>query len=162
MADPSVFLTVQGEGSLVEEYCSGTVRLFCEGVELNSLRWRYNGTNTLHTFLSDAQPSATPILLNNPTFHSVQLTSISSLFSGIANFSSVLSVDLEILHRNSIRSISCGDVINFESIPVDQIVLYEATLSNPKVSFFSAYYDYDILQNVLVSWKKLVSDYNLS
>ena len=36
----SVSLTVEGGMSLVGEYCPGTVRLFCEGVDLTQLEWR--------------------------------------------------------------------------------------------------------------------------
>ena len=36
----SVSLTVEGGVSLVGEHCPGTVRLFCEGVDLTRLEWR--------------------------------------------------------------------------------------------------------------------------
>ncbi len=36
-----VSLTVEGGGNLVGEHCPGTVRLFCEGVDLTLLEWRF-------------------------------------------------------------------------------------------------------------------------
>ena len=42
----SVSLTVEGGVSLVGEHCPGTVRLFCEGVDLTQLEWRlYHAEN---------------------------------------------------------------------------------------------------------------------
>ncbi len=37
----SVSLTVEGGVSLVGEHCPGTVRLFCEGVDITLLEWRF-------------------------------------------------------------------------------------------------------------------------
>ena len=89
----SVSLTVEGGVSLVGPHCPGNVRLFCEGVELTVLMWRYNGTNGIEpTFASDATVS-TLIRTSNPAFESVQLTAVSS-FIPFANFSSILTVVL--------------------------------------------------------------------
>ena len=38
-----VSLTVEGGVSLVGPHCPGTVRLFCEGVDLTTFTWMYNG-----------------------------------------------------------------------------------------------------------------------
>ena len=73
----SVSLTVEGGVSLVGPHCPETVRLFCEGVDLTVLMWRYNDTNGIEpTFASDAT-TGTLIRTSNPAFESVQLTVVS-------------------------------------------------------------------------------------
>ncbi len=155
MADPSVTLTVEGGVSLVGEHCPGTVRLFCVGVDLTSLRWKYNESNAIQHFLVDAVPSA-PILLANPAFLSVQLTDISQ-FARLANISSTLTVDVEQLQRTMVSSISCGDVRTFKTLQIDPVVIHETTLSNPEISLVRIYYYSNMLQHLQVSWMKLVS-----
>ena len=114
----SVSLTVEGGVSLVGPHCPGTVRLFCEGVELTVLMWRYNGTNGIDpTFATDATVS-TLIRTSNPAFESVQLTAVSSSIP-FANFSSILTVVLYQLEQQNIRSISCGDALFRDTLPID-------------------------------------------
>ena len=114
----SVSLTVEGGVSLVGPHCPGTVRLFCEGVDLTVLMWRYNDTNGIEpTFASDATTS-TLIRTLNPAFESVQLTAVSSSIP-FANFSSILTVVLYQLEQQNIRSISCGDALFRDTLPID-------------------------------------------
>ena len=115
----SVSLTVEGGVSLVGPHCPGTVRLFCEGVELTVLMWRYNGTNGIEpTFVSDTTVS-TLIRTSNPAFESVQLTAVSSSIPTFANFSSTLTVVLSQLEQQNIRSVSCGDALFRDTVPID-------------------------------------------
>ncbi len=156
LQNSSVSLTVEGGVSLVGEHCPGTVRLFCEGVNLVHLRWIYNGNNYIYSFLSDSDISPTPIPLSfHPAFLSVQLTDVSSQFIAReqTNFSSVLTVDVEQLQTQGIIDISCGDVITFETIQVDPIIIQETT---PKVSSISACYHSGLLNSLQISWIKLV------
>ena len=159
LQNSSVSLTVEGGVSLVGEHCPGTVRLFCEGVNLVQLRWIYNGNNFICSFVSDSDISSTPIQLSSyPAFLSVQLTNVSSQFlaRGQTHFSSVLTVDVEQLQTQGIIDISCGDVITFETIQVDPIITQETTPDNPKVSSISACYHSGLLNSLQISWIKLV------
>ena len=86
-----VSLTVEGGVSLVGEQCPGTVRLFCEGVHLTSLRWSYNTTNEeIHSFHPDSVISTQTV--PNPAFISVDLRAVlQSVEPNFGNFSSTLT-----------------------------------------------------------------------
>ena len=160
LQNSSVSLTVEGGVSLVGEHCPGTVRLFCEGVNLVQLRWIYNGNNFIYSFVSDSDISSTPIQLSSyPAFLSVQLTNVSSQFlaRGQTHFFSVLTVDVEQLQTQlRIIDISCGDVSTFETIQVDPIITQETTPDNPEISSISACYHSGLLNILQISWIKLV------
>ena len=131
----SVSLAVEGGVSLVGFHCPGTVRLFCEGVDLTSLGWTYNGIIdiTEESFFSDAS-SGTSMNSSNPAFVSVQLTAVvrNSQSPIFANFSSILTVDLSQLEQQNITSISCGDLLNKNSAPVDVHIMQETAPGDPQ------------------------------
>ncbi len=83
--------------SLVGEQCPGTVRLFCEGVHLTGLHWKYNnGMNvvTVIIFLGDETSLLNRTISLQSPFVSVQLLNLMSHDWIHANFYSVLTVDL--------------------------------------------------------------------
>ena len=156
----SVSLTVEGGVSLVGPHCPGSVRLFCEGVDLTVLMWRYNGTNGIEpTFVSDATVS-TLIRTSNPTFESVQLTAVSSSIPPFANFSSILTVVLYQLDQQNIRSISCGDALFRDTVPIDIEIENETipeTDSQTIMANVSHKIEYPDSLIITVVWSRVVS-----
>ena len=116
-----VSLTVEGGVSLVGPHCPGTVRLFCEGVDLATLGWTYNKENVIYRIVADDQVTSSPIYLSNPVFVSVSITSVSRTSGrrSRANFSSVLTVDLLELNKQNIKNITCGDFTDTRTQQVD-------------------------------------------
>ena len=114
-------MTVEGGVSLVGPHCPGTVRLFCEGVDLSILRWRYNGNIDLITFFADATVPSVETITSSPAFISASLTNVApnSGNPDFSNFSSELTVDISKLESESVNSIVCGDPSSFTSEPVD-------------------------------------------
>ena len=112
----SVSLTVEGGFSLVGPHCPGTVRLFCEGVDLTSLnfRWLYNGNINIGDFYDTDDSVTTPSSTSNPAFVSVQLTAVSqSLLNPVfGNFSSTLIVDLSQLEQQNIKKYQLWESCN--------------------------------------------------
>ncbi len=82
--------------SLIGEHCPGTVRLFCEGVDLTQLEWRlYYGDNySSKTFVSDSV-NGTKQVFNDSSLvsASVELVQVSQdrISKLFANFSSINS-----------------------------------------------------------------------
>ena len=105
----SVSLTVEGGVSLVGPHCPGTVRLFCEGVDLTTFRWIYNGNINIGDLYHPDDSINDPSSTSNPAFVSVQLTAVSqSLLNPVfGNFYSILTVDLSQLEQQNIKNISC-------------------------------------------------------
>ena len=132
----SVTLAVEGGVSLVGPHCPGTVRLFCEGVDLTSLGWTYNGIIeiTEDSFFSDTSSGTSIYATSNPAFVSVQLTAVvqNSESPVFANFSSILTVDLSQLEQQNIMNISCGDQLNKNSTPVDVHIMQETAPGDPR------------------------------
>ena len=114
-------LTVEGGISLVGLHCPGTVRLFCEGVDLSTFGWTYNGDSPIADRVeADYQVSSSSVYPNNPAFVSVNVTNVSP--DGEmkrANFSSFLIVDLLELNKQSIRNIACGELSETDTEQVD-------------------------------------------
>ena len=159
----SVSLTVEGGVSLVSPHCPGTVRLFCEGVELTTLTWRYNGdidiADSYH--LDDSITTPTKVT-SNPAFVSVQLTAVSqnSLNPVFGNFTSILTVDLSQLEQQNIMSISCGDPATRGTVPVDVHIVQDTVQADPQLHSLSVQLvttlEFDItVFAVLISWMKL-------
>ena len=118
-----VSLTVEGGVSLVGPHCPGTVRLFCEGVEQSFLEWTYNaGLHIVARVEADHEVTSSPISPGptNPAFISVHVTNISfDSRTLLANFSSVLTVDLLELNKQNIKNISCGGLSDKDTQQVD-------------------------------------------
>ena len=134
----SVSLTVEGGVSLVGPHCPGTVRLFCEGVDLTSLGWTYNGIIdiTEDSFFSDDSNNIFTNATSNPAFVSVLLTAVvqNSQRLVLANFSSILTVDLSQLQQHNVMSISCGDQVNKNSTSVSVHIIQETAPGDPQLT----------------------------
>ena len=160
----SVFLTVEGGVSLVGPHCPGTVRLFCEGVDLTTFRWIYNGNINIEEFYTPDDSITTPTSIFNPAFVSVQLTAVSqsSLNPVFGNFSSILTVDLSQLEQQNIKNISCGSPATRETVPVDVHIAQETVPVEPQFIELRAQSDigHQLHFNIIVvsiSWMKLQS-----
>ena len=156
-----VSLTVEGGVSLVGPYCPGTVRLFCEGVELTTLTWMYNGDIDIEDYSPD-DSITTPTNTFNPAFVSVQLTAVSqNLLSPVfGNFSSILTVDLSQLEQQNILSISCGDPAIRGTVSVDVHIVQDTVPADPQLHTLSVQlvttleFDMTVFA-VSISWMKL-------
>ena len=128
-----VSLTVEGGASLIGEHCPGTVRLFCEGVQLTTLRWSYNVTNKeIHSFYPDSVTS-TQIELNS-AFISVALRAVSQNGANpiYGNFSSTLTLDISQIVDQHINEIRCGDPANYQMIPIDIQIRQQSQPKDPQ------------------------------
>ncbi len=113
-------MTVEGGVSLVGEQCPGTVRLFCEGVHLTTLRWSYNSTNKeIHSFYPDGVISTQ--IVSNPAFISVELRAVSQNGADpiYGNFSSALTLNISQIEDQHINEIRCGDPATYQMIAID-------------------------------------------
>ena len=135
----SVSLTVEGGVSLVGPHCPGTVRLFCEGVDLTTFRWVYNSNIIIGNFYESDDPPSTSTSTSNPAFVSVQLTAVSQNQSNPAfgNFSSTLTVDLSQLEEQNIMNISCGDPVIVGTVPVDVHIIRDTVPDDPQLTEIS-------------------------
>ena len=150
---PSVNLTVKGGVSLVGPHCLETVRLFCEGVELVSLRWRYNNTTEIKSFDTNASP--TNVTPSNAAFLNIELVTVTRLSNPIfANFFSILTVNLTQIQEQNVAEINCGDTGTVDSEPIS---LQPTIPSRPNVIAVTVTYQSSMLINITVSWEKLVS-----
>ena len=149
-----VYLTVKNEEKVAcSENARLSVMLICEGVDLISLRWSYIGSNSsksveLQVFLADHSNNIT--VSSNPAFLSVQLVTVSDMETP-ANFTSMLTVDLQELENQDITSITCGDVATYEEKLVSDIIL---DLVNTKIT---ANYHVGVLTSIEVQLRNLVS-----
>ncbi len=148
----SVNLTVEGGVNLVDENCPGIVTLLCEGVDINQLRWRYNGVNIV-IYSSDSSPSQSQ---PSQTFPSVELVSISQNTVDLnrANFTSILTANLSRLQSDNIMEIECGDAATFQIEPVNVRIIDQ---KDPTFSMVTTEYQFERLRRVEVQWRKSVS-----
>ncbi len=148
----SVSLTVEGGVSLVGEVCPGTVRLFCEGVELNFLQISYNRSMEIITFFPDSVPSIRTNL-NNPAFLSVNLASASQNLQG-TNYSVILTIDPSVLQAENIMNIVCGNVDLMETEQVDITIRPEQVPDIPQIIAVNVTYQSGVLTSLDVAWNK--------
>ena len=158
----SVSLTVEGGVSLVGEHCPGTVRLFCEGVDLTLLEWRFYHDGNMYLlkrFHTDSV-NETRKVFNDSTlvFASVELVNLSQNRMSIlfANFSSILSLNISQIPIgiHNVFRIRCGDLLNFNETLVN-ISIVEETL--PNVYNFSVSVNTSISTILTVTWNQYVS-----
>ena len=146
-------LTVEGGVSLVGPHCPGTVRLFCEGVNLITLGWTCNEGNLIFRVENDHMVGPHPLDKDNPAFVSVYVTNISvenyTQTNSPGNFSSVLTVDPLELNKQNIRSITCGDI--------SEKVTLEVNIKEYFTPSVIASYRLGTLNKIEVDWIKLVS-----
>ena len=143
-----VSLTVEGGVSLVGPHCPGTVRLFCEGVELYFMWWTYNAGNFIGLIEIDYM---VPSSINppNPAFIIVNITNVSvDHKTHSANFSSVLTVDLLELRKQGVQNITCGDLATSDTL---QVNVKDYFTPNATASYLSG-----VLSRIEVYWTNLV------
>ena len=137
--------------------------MLCHGIDLSFLRWRYNGNINIVTFFSDTEAPSS-VNTNNPAFLSVELLSVAQdpVNRNFAKFSSKLVVDLSKLQTESVTSITCGDPNTFKMVLVDVEIIQETEPESPNGTNVTALYEGSILTDVIVSWERLVSYYNIN
>ena len=156
-AGSSVNLTIEGGVSLVGPHCPGTVRLFCEGVNLPSLRWRYNGVMNIISYFPDGRSTAQP---TESAFFIVQLMTVELNQSDptFANFSSFLAVNFSQLQSNNVFEISCGTPgIPPQVKPVNVSIIEPGIPITPTITMVTATYQGRELKSVEVKWAESVS-----
>ena len=152
-----VSLTVEGGASLIGEHCPGTVRLFCEGVDLTSLRWSYNVTKEeIHSFYPDSMISTQTV--SNPAFISVELSSVlQSDQRNFGNFSSTLTLNISELEEQHINEIRCGDPVTHQTITIDVQVRQQALSEDPQQINIVKSFKSSASVMLTVSWEPPVS-----
>ncbi|XP_064406008.1 uncharacterized protein LOC135351036 [Halichondria panicea] len=160
----SVNLTVEGGVDLVDEICPGIVTLFCEGVDINQLRWRYNGDTNIFMYSSDSSPSQSQ---PSQTFLSVELVAISqnTVDPDRANFTSILTADLSRLQSDNVMNIECGDAAIFQIESVNVQIIDRSRPRDPRFSMVTTEYQSKRLNSVQVQWRKsenFCPDYGLT
>ena len=140
----------------MDENCPGIVTLLCEGVDINQLRWRYNGDNNIVIYSSDSSPSQSQ---PSQTFPSVVLVSISQNMVDLnrANFTSILTANLSRLQSDNVMEIECGDAATFQIEPVNVRIIDRSEPRNPSFSMVTTEYQSERLSSVQVQWRKSVS-----
>ena len=159
-AGSSVNLTIEGGVSLVGSHCPETVRLFCEGVNLPSLRWRYNGVMNIISYFPDGGSTAQP---TESAFFMVQLMTVELNQSDptFANFFSFLAANFSQLQSNNISDISCGTPgIPPQVKPVNVSILEPGIPNTPTITMVTATYQGGGLNRIEVKWAESVSTYN--
>ncbi len=128
-----VNLTVEGGDLVNGEICPGIVTLFCEGVDINQMRWRYNGDINIITYSSDSSLSHSQL---SQTFLSVELVAISQnmVDPNRANFTSILTANLSRLQSDNVMNIECGDATTIQIKPVNVQIVDRSRPRDP--SFF--------------------------
>ena len=149
-------LTVEGGVSLVGEHCPGTIRLFCEGVDLTTLWWRYNEDNVIYSFSTTDLPMS--FVPPNPAFINVELKFVTSNPNDerFGNFVSVLTANIAQLQSQNVENINCGDPGIIDTEPVNIRILQPSIPITPRVSSVAATYHFGTLRTIDVSWIKLV------
>ncbi|XP_064406580.1 uncharacterized protein LOC135351494 isoform X2 [Halichondria panicea] len=149
-----LIVEVDGGGSLVGEQCPGKVKLFCKGVDLSILRWRYNGGNEIYSSTTDLPMIS---ILSSPAFVSVELINVTQTPNDprFGQFTSVLIVDIAQLQAQNIASINCGDPLTIDSKPVNVITLQPSVPTSPTITAVTATYKFGLLMTLEVSWMEL-------
>ena len=156
-AGSSINLTIEGGVSLVGPHCPGTVRLFCEGVDLPALRWRYNGVMTIISYFPDGRSTAQP---TESALFIVQLMTVKQSQDNptFANFSSFLAVNYSQLQSNNISEISCGTPGILPQVePVNVSIIEPGIPSTPTITMVTATYQGGIPSSIEVKWTESVS-----
>ncbi len=140
---------------MLDENCPGIVRLFCEAVDINQLRWRYGDKNII-IYFSDSSPSQSQ---PSQTFPSVELVAISqnTVDRNRANFTSILTANLSRLQYDNVTAIECGDANTFQIEAVSVKIIDRSRPRDPSFSMVTATYQSEGLSSVQVQWRKSVS-----
>ncbi len=141
----------------MDENCPGIVTLFCEGVDINQLRWRYNEVINIVIYSSDSSPSQSQP--SQTAFLSVELVAISqnTVDPNRANFTSILTANLSRLQSDNVMNIECGDAATFQIEPVNVQIIDRSRPRDPSFSVVTTEYQSERLNSVQVQWRKSVS-----
>lgn len=160
--NPFVKLTTEGRINLVGAHCPGTTRLYCEGTDLSSLRWTFNGDTEIDTFIANDMIITRPPRQQHPPFILVELTAVAQSSNVVfSNFSSILTVDLLQLGEESVTNITCGDPGTNQTLPVNVVIIRDTVPVNPNITEVNATYNSAGLRSVTVTWNKLVRQWIL-
>ena len=90
-------------------------------MNITFLGWTYNGGDIVVRILADELVTLLPIYHTNPAFVSVSISnfSLNKEAPRVNYISSVLTVDLIELGKQHIRNITCGDLKDNDTQPVD-------------------------------------------
>ena len=133
------------------------MRLFCEGTDLTSLRWTFNGDTEIDTFLPIDVEIARPLHEHRPFIFVALIEVVQNPNKSVyGNFSSVLTVDLSQLEQN-VTNISCGDPGTIDAEPVNVTTILQSVPANPNITEVSATYNSAGLESIKVAWNKVVS-----
>ena len=152
-------LTVLERENLVGEQCPGLVTLRCEGMDLTSLRWRYNGTNKIQSFIPTSVLMQLTQLNANPAFVSVQLINVTQTPNDarFAEFISILIVDINQFQTQNIQEINCGDPGTINSIEVNVATQPPTAPNSPMITTVTLIYTSGMLNSLSVQWTDKVS-----
>ena len=148
------------------EVCPGVVDLECEGVDLTLMEWRYTTTVTsgpakIIAFTSNHEVNKTYSLSVNLAFISTQLTSISenSLDVRLANFTSILTINVFQLKQQNITEIQCGEpgTGNFAVKRINITIIKDNLPEAPVITAIHASYQDTELSMLDIFWEKIVS-----
>ena len=152
----SVNLTVEGGVSLVGPHCPGTVRMFCEGVDITLLRWRYNENMDTIAYYPDGTRTTQP---TESAFFSVQLWMVEQDPNNpnMGTFFSSLTVNISQLQSNNIGEISCGAPGILQVEPVNVSIIEPGIPSTPMITMVTATYQDGGLSRIEAKWTESVS-----
>ncbi len=152
-------LTIVKRESLVGEQCPGLVTLRCEGMDLTSLRWRYNETNKIQSFITTSVLMQLTQLNANSAFVSVQLINVTQTpdDARFAEFVSILIVDINQLQTQNIQDINCGDPGTINSIKVNVTTQPPTAPNSPMIKAVTPIYTSGMLNSLSVQWTDKVS-----
>ena len=123
-------------------------------MNLGPFGWTYNaGSLFAPRIAPDYEVTSYPLYprLNNPAFISINITNVSPDDQReMANFSSVLIVDLLELNNKNIRNITCDDLTEYDTLEVD-VTRKISEYFTPNIT---ATFQLGVLK---VQWTKLVS-----
>ena len=142
--------------SLVGPHCPGTVRLFCEGVDLTSLRWRYNGNMPVISYFPDGTSTNQ---LDQTIYFIIEIKAVKQNPNdlNLANFSSCLTVNLSELQSNNITEISCGNPGLSQIEPVNVSIIEPSIPNSPTIARVTTEYQSGELDTLEIEWAKSVS-----
>ena len=125
-------------------------------MNLTTFGWTYNAGNLISDRIvpGDEVTSAFYPRLNNPAFISINISNVSPDDQRLmANFSSVLTVDLLELNNKNVRNITCGEFKDFDTLEVD----VRRKISDYFTPNITAIFQLGVLSMIRVQWTKLVS-----
>ncbi len=151
----SVSLTVEGGVNLVGEHCPGTVRLFCEGVDLTILTWSYNQEGYVIYSFAPYNTITAPIHLSLESPFQFVHVSRGLADQRFGNFSSVLTVEVSQLQEHNVTDITCGDPELYHSLDVNVTIKEPRNPEEPQLITVNTT---DDPKGITVTWTPSVSE----